>query len=861
MPRVIIPDFSSGEVAPDLFGRVDTNEYRKGLRTGRNVFVHSYGGVSNRPGTLFVGPCKNHENVPRLIPFRFRTGDSYMIEMGAGYFRFLRDGYHVLEEPEDVEDVQSENGETTITITDHPFEDGDEVYITGLDGMTRLNGDRFVVYDATANDFKIQHQVSGLPIDTGAEDPWVAGGTVARIYEIENPYLQSELRQIKFDQSGDIVTLVHRNHPPKELRRMDHTDWELVDIDFDPAVDTPDNFAVTPQGTSGSTTYRYRVTAIQDETFLESAFAQAETNTGNATLDATNFNRLTWDAVADAFRYNIYKEDGGLWGFLATTESLQFDDIGEFLPNFNDGPPVFVNPFDSPGNFPGAVGLYQQRRLFASTFNRPDTWFASVVGDFKNFSTSFPRQDSDAMTVTLAQGEVNEIRHILPRERLFMFTSGSEWAIDQGADGPFTFETLRQQPQTFWGISHTPPIAINKLVLFIQDLDSTIRSFGYSLQEDGFITTDLTVVSRHLFRGRLLGNWTHSSIPESMIYAIRNDGQMLVLTFVPDQNVLAWTHYDTDGLYEQVSELPNGCGGGEHEMFMVVRRTVNGQSALYIERQFTREVFGVQDQYFVDSGLTLDDWTQIENIEIEQGEITVTTETAHGLVDGDEIDLDDIVWSPVVDQFFNEDQPEQLNGGRFLVAEATLNSFKLHTLEDDEPVNGSGFRGYVGDGVVRKVVNKIWGLHHLVGKTIVMLGNGNVYEDIVVNSDGSVDLPEGMSRIHAGLRYISDIELMEFEAPQGTIQHLHKRVPSVTLRMKRSKGLFIGPSRFQLTEWKIRDQERFDEPVSLFTGDHHITFIGQWDRQGVVFMRQIYPLPMTLLAAIPDFATGEIQAE
>ena len=56
---------------------------------------------------------------------------------------------------------------------------------------------------------------------------------------LPSPFLESELFDIEYDQSGDIITLTHPNHRPQELRRYDATDYQIVDIALEPPLPAP----------------------------------------------------------------------------------------------------------------------------------------------------------------------------------------------------------------------------------------------------------------------------------------------------------------------------------------------------------------------------------------------------------------------------------------------------------------------------------------------------------------------------------------------------------------------------------------------------------------------------------------------
>lgn len=858
MALLIQPDFSSGELALSLYGRVDTNEYRKGLKTARNVFCHAYGGVSNRSGTIFAGWCKDHDNPPRLIPFRFKNTDTYMIEMGNLYMRFMRNGYHIVETVQDITDI-TEADPAVVTCAAHGYSNGDEVFIGGLSGMTELNGGRFIVASVATDTFELTHQVTGDDIDATGYAAYVSGGKVARIYTLVTTYAQADLDEIKFVQSGDIITLVHPDYDVKELRRTGHTSWSLVGPTFEPDIAAPATVTVTPTGTPGSTSYTYRITTIKDVTFTESEWTAGTTATGNATLSATDFNALSWSAVVGAFRYNIYKLENGLYGYLGTSEGTIFNDTGAIAPNFNTTPPNVNNPFNGADNQPGAVGFYEQRKVYGNTNNAPDTKFYSVIGDYDNFATSFPSQADDAITAVLNQQQVNEIRHFVALSNgLLVFTSGAEWRVSAGSDAGFSVDTLRQLPQSSWGSSHLAPLIIGDKILFVQELSSAVRSFGYTFESDIWKGADLTLLARHLFLERKLTSWGYAPIPDSLLHAVRDDGILLVLTFAPDQQVIAWTHWDTRGSYKDTANIPN-VAAAEDVTYFVVQRKINGSTVCSIERQHTRRFGDIRDHFFVDAGLTLDGPHPITGVAVDaDGEITITA-VAHGFLDGEEVDLSDITWVYEVDEFGNQTQPQQLNNGRFTVSDKATDTFKLKD-EDGVYVDGSDFLGYIGGGFARCCVDKIYGAHHLAGEEVTMLGDGNVYHNLTVALDGTLDLEHKVSRAHVGLPYISDVELLDVEAPSGTIQGVTKLIPGATIRFERSRGLLIGPDAFHLTEMKQRELELLGMPGDWLTGDKHIAFNTSWNTHGRVFMRQVDPLPMSITAVIPDIVISPPRA-
>jgi len=153
MPLLIQPSFAKGEISPTLYGRVDTAAYQVALAKARNCVIHPYGGVSNRPGTIFIGPCNEHTYAPRLIPFQFKTADQYILEFGNLYIRFIRNDAYVTETALTGVTATKANP-CVMTKTSHGYTTGDEIICSGFTEMLEVNGNRYKITRLNANTFK-----------------------------------------------------------------------------------------------------------------------------------------------------------------------------------------------------------------------------------------------------------------------------------------------------------------------------------------------------------------------------------------------------------------------------------------------------------------------------------------------------------------------------------------------------------------------------------------------------------------------------------------------------------------------------------------------------------------------------------
>jgi hypothetical protein len=252
-------NFGGGELSPNTYARVDIGKFGQGAKTLRNFFVRAEGGVSNRPGFEYVKEVKDSTETVRLIPFEFNDEQSYVLVFGDQYMRVVTNAGTVLEASQNITGATQANP-VELTVTGHSYSTGDEVFISSVGGMTELNSRFFTITSTGANTFTLDGE------DGTAHTAYTSGGTVARVFELTTPYLQTELETLKFRQSNDVLFMVHPNHEPRKLNRLGAANWTLTVTTFAPNQAAPTGVTVTPQGASGSTTYEYQVTAVAEET-------------------------------------------------------------------------------------------------------------------------------------------------------------------------------------------------------------------------------------------------------------------------------------------------------------------------------------------------------------------------------------------------------------------------------------------------------------------------------------------------------------------------------------------------------------------------------------------------------------------
>lgn len=419
-------------------------------------------------------------------------------------------------------------------------------------------------------------------------------------YEIANPYAEADLFDVHYVQSADVLTLVHPNYAPRELRRLGATNWQLTTLSFAASIAAPGAPSLSAAGhTAVKYTYYYVVTAVDSEGVSESA-ASAASSVGGNLFETGATVTISWAAVAGASRYNVYKLQGGLYGYIGQTTGLSIVD-DNISPDLGKTPPLYDSVFGGAGEYPGAVSYFEQRRCFAGTTNKPQNIWMTKSGTESNMSYSLPIRDDDRIAFRVAAREANTIRHIVPLTQLLLLTSSAEWRVTSVNSDAITPSTISVRPQSYVGSSNVQPVIINNTLIYGAARGGHVRELAYNWQASGFITGDLSLRAPHLFDTFDIVDMAYAKAPQPMVWFVSTSGRLLGLTYVPEQQVGAWHWHDTDGVFESCTVVAEG---GEDALYCVIRRTINGASVRYVERMASRQFSDQADAFFVDCGAT-----------------------------------------------------------------------------------------------------------------------------------------------------------------------------------------------------------------------------------------------------------------
>lgn len=437
-----------------------------------------------------------------------------------------------------------------------------------------------------------------------------SGGAV---YQIDSPYTLAQARDLSVAQSGDILFIACWGVVPQKLKRLDHNKWQFEEMTFDPPLAAPEkptarftNGAVKSDGSNSAaqlvTPYTYYVTAV-DEDGKESEMSPGVDFKGPSSNNwqAGDYMTITWPAVAEAKEYRLYKSEfGGRPGYIAMITDLLYQDYN-MAPSLTEGAPKYENPFPE-NDYPGVVSFFEQRLIFASSPNRPQTIWMSKSGDYGNFGKYNPLTDDAPLELTIASQEVSSMCWMATLRSLVLGSSGMEWEIAANADSAaFSAKTARARPQSYIGSAKLSPIIVGNTVLHVARSGSQVRDLKYDFGADSYAGTDCSIMAAHLLERYRIVSWTYQQHPDSIVWTVRADGVLLGLTYQAEHQVFAWHRHDTQGEFLSVCSVPYGH---DDDLFAVIRRS----GRYFVERMAERHIDGDYSMsVFLDCALVYDD--------------------------------------------------------------------------------------------------------------------------------------------------------------------------------------------------------------------------------------------------------------
>ena len=577
--------FTTGEVSPDVSSRFDLEQYKSALLEAENVVIRPYGAVAKRQGSQYVGQVKYSDKPTRLFEFTTNTNNSFMLEFGDKYIRIWNYGIYTGIEV------------TTPFTSDILFDlncnqSGDVMFIcSGKYPIQTLS--RYSDTDWRMSTYKLTEQpYDEINTDNG-HTLTVNGDTITSTKDLFTQDMVGSVIQIAY-----YVEAVHTKSAGEVVEKKVKRYMQAQTIEK-----TYNNI-------------NYNVGAFSTDTELSWKFTTHGTWEGTVKLQISNNDGQTWKDYRTYTSKNDYNvtdtgkiEAGARLKYVSDIKSgsvncdlsiMPFTQYGiveiksvtdaknakvNVLNGIKEGEPSYqwkLGSWNRGRGYPKLCTFYQDRFVVAATDSKPNFIWFSRTGDYPNFGVEKVEgtiTDDSAITLPVINRKMCEIRHLVPANDLIILTSGNEWIVR--GDKTITPTNCNLKTQTQRGALSCEPQFIGNRCVFVQERGGTVRDMGYSYESDNYTGQDLTLFVKTLVKGHLAVTSAYAQDPDSIIYYVRDDGQLNCLTYIPEQKVYGWSHFVTNGKYRYVESVAEG---EQDTIYFVVDRVINNKSVKCIER-------------------------------------------------------------------------------------------------------------------------------------------------------------------------------------------------------------------------------------------------------------------------------------
>lgn len=535
---------NAGEVSPRMTGRQDQNKYLASCEKMENFVPFVLGGAYVRPGTIYVATAKTVADHPekRLIPFIAARNAAYVLEFGYHYVRFFKDG---------------------------------------------------------------------LPIYTSGTTP----------LELTTPYDDAHLAELFFVESVDVMYLLHRFYSPHKIQRTSATTFTITEVNFDPPATIEDEPTGTDLGagtlTLGATTGTGINATAASAVWLGTGTASGDvgrliiSGAGRAVIKSITSTTVAVVDIIDDFASvgpiaagdwrlrlspqtsidinNDIRTKGQTLTVTSTNPAFRTGDVGKTVVmyggsgkiyNYTDAShvdvlltatlkdvttsnpdPTFawtleVNAWSDTLGWP-SCGCFFQERLFLC---KGLTVNGSKSGDYENFAKG--SDDDDAIARTISDDTIDVIVWIKGYKTLKIGSGSQVFEVTATSQsGALTPASFKVDPVSAAGAARIAPLRVTPVLVYVQTGQRELLELAYSFADDTFKSPKLFRLADHLIDGYFLTEIHYSSIPDSIIWALRNDGVLLGCAYEQIESVIGWFRIITDGTVKSLCVIPRSLTG------------------------------------------------------------------------------------------------------------------------------------------------------------------------------------------------------------------------------------------------------------------------------------------------------------
>ena len=604
--RRVQQGFTGGEISPSMFGRFDDAKYQQGLAMCRNFTVRPQGPVVNRPGFEFVREVKYSDKKTVLLPFVYSNDQTMCLEFGDKYIRFHTGGSTLLSgsvpyevatpyDADQLDKLHFAQSSDVLTLV-HPSYAPRELRRYGPTDWRLVE----IEFNPTVSAPTISEVVYSCGDDKATgQDRYTLAYAVTAVADNDGVEVESKASETKSVKgnlyiTNSIATIswgavagASRYRIYKSYKGLLGYIGETTELSF-----IDDNY----EADEGITPPLYDTIFSRDKGIASVTVSnQGSGYTGDVSLVVT-------DTTGSGAMLKPKITDGKITGVTIVSGGTNYTSPTITVVSDRGSGASLSATVATVGDYPSAVTYYEQRRCFAGTFTRPQMIWMTRSGTESDMSYTLPSKDDNRIKFRIAALEASRVLHLVPISQLIALTESTEFRVTSVNSDALTPTSISVKPQAYVGSSEVQPLICNSSMVYVASRGGHVREMGYNWQASGFTTNDLSIRAAHLFEDDRVVDMAQAKAPVPTVWCVMDNGSLLGMTYLPDQNISAWHRHDTkNGAFESVSVVPEG---EEDALYAVIRREIDGRTVRYIERLHESYFENLSDAFYVDCGAT-----------------------------------------------------------------------------------------------------------------------------------------------------------------------------------------------------------------------------------------------------------------
>lgn len=548
-------DFSAGELSIAAQARKDIARYAKAAKSLENVIPRTLGGLDKRAGTEYLGTTKNVEDRARLVPYIISEDEAYMLEYGDRYLRVWRTSGEQVQDPDDEGPYQ-----LATALSEDQVQECD--YAQDVDSMwffhqvlhpRRLKfyaADDWAMAPVPFNNKPFSEQGDFPEIGLAFSD--TTEGTGRTVTASDTYFLAADIGRAILFKSGIAVITARPDttHVTVDINSefSDSTlaagDWNLEDspqADLTPAVSGPVGVTTTLTLSLAG----WREGDVGKFVRLNGGLLKITERTSTTVVNATIIKELTATVAAPALAWSL-------------------EDVA----------------WSERNGYPRTGVIHDQRLCVAGTIEKPNTVWGSKSGEPTDFTLGVNDNDAFEFTLGTSGTRTNRIGYLVSARVLLALTYGGEYSLHGGVEKPITPTSVQIKSQTSHGCKNIRPLQVAAETIFVQKSGKKLRAMSFRYDEDKYKALDLGTLSSHL-SSRGIAGFCFQEEPDPIIWVWLDNGEVVSITLDRDLDIVAWARHKTEGAVECMATMPSGS---YEQVWMIVRREVDGEIVRYVER-------------------------------------------------------------------------------------------------------------------------------------------------------------------------------------------------------------------------------------------------------------------------------------